>query len=147
MWSKKKPQCSERDVLHSCFIIILYSVEQGHHPLLLLAGSTLLLHALASSGLACKLLNLSIALGLVTLFACLLHDGQACRLVLLARRLPGMGAAHVADGRLDKCQIWSSCFTSFRMMAEAYLGSTLDVLSVAADEAGLLVVGVIGHDV
>lgn len=60
------------------------------------------LHALAAGGLAGQLLDLSVAAGGVALLAGLLHRGLAGGLVLLARRLPRLGARDVADdGLLD----------------------------------------------
>lgn len=58
------------------------------------------LHALAARGLAGQLLDLSVPAGGVSLLAGLLHRGLAGGLVLLARRLPRLGARDVANDSL-----------------------------------------------
>lgn len=71
----------------ACFHYVLSHTHTscGTKILLLLAGSTFLLHAFATCDLSCYLLDLAVALGGIALLSCDLHGVDSGCLVLLSR--------------------------------------------------------------
>lgn len=115
--------------------------------LFLLARSALMafsLHPLATGESTSDLFDPSISLLVVRVVLCsklasLLHVGKTCCLVLFTRGLPWLRAGNGANGSLEGMseRPWGG-------LRRTYLCGSLDVLDVAADETGLLVV-VVGH--
>lgn len=102
------------------------------------------LHTLAAGKSTRDLFDLSITLLVVGVvlrskLASLLHIGKTCCLVLFTRGLPWLRAGNGANGSLEGVSEMSQ-----GRLRRTYLCGSLDVLGVAADETGLLVV-VVGH--